>query len=61
MGRAVPPVITSNSYIRTIIDSTGQVLPHEPAGQGIGKGMVGGQAGQDLYHLFASAMGMLEV
>lgn len=61
MGEAAPPVITSDPYIRTIIDSTGQVLPHEPAWQGTGKGMVGGQAGRDPYHLVASALGMLEV
>lgn len=34
-------------------DPTGQVQPHKPAGQGIGKGMAGGQAGQDLYQHFA--------
>ena len=33
-------------------DPTGQVYVDKPAGQGIGKGMVGGQAGQDPYRHF---------
>lgn len=45
---AVPPCATWDPYIRATIDPTGQVLPLEPAGQGIG----GGQAGQDPYHGF---------
>lgn len=61
MGVAAPPWTSSDLYIRPIMDSTAQVLPHEPAGQGIGTGMAGGQAGQDLYHLLASAVGMVEV
>lgn len=43
------------------LDPTGQVLPHELAGQGTGTGTVGGQAGQDPYHSLASAVGMLEM
>lgn len=53
VGLIAPPCIICDLYIRTTIDLTGQVLPHEPAGQGIG----GGQAGQDPYHLFPQQWG----
>lgn len=61
MGVAAPSWTIYGLYIRTMIHATRQVLPHEPAGQGIGKSMVGRQTGQDPYRLFASAVGMLEV
>lgn len=61
VGGVAPPRPVSDPYIRTIMDSTGRVPPHEPAEQGIGKGMAGGPAGQDPYRPFAFAMGMLEV
>lgn len=61
MGVAAPPWTISDCKIRTIMDPTGQVLPHEVAGQGTGTGTVGGQVGQDPYHSLASAAEMLEM
>ena len=58
---AAQPWTLSDYKIRNIMDPTGQVLPHELAGQETGSGTVGGQVGQDPYHSLASAVGILEV
>lgn len=48
VGVAAPPCATWDPYIRATMDPTGQVLPLERAGQGVGSR----QAGQDPYHPF---------
>lgn len=60
VGMTAPPR-TIYGPLHHTHDPTGQVQPHKPAGQGIGKGMAGGQAGQDLYQHFCSTVGILEV
>lgn len=57
VGVAAPAWPISDPGISTILDLTEQVLPPEPAGQGTGTGMAGGQAGQDPYHLFCYSSG----
>lgn len=58
MGVAAQPWTLSDYKIRNIMDPTGQVLPHELAGQGTGSGTVGGQVGQDPYHSFVDVGGV---